>query len=159
MTREEIIQGLYRGDGRAIKEAVKALEQKPNDDCVSRSMAINKLKEHYFDEKLQSAKDDPCVIDAMTDLDIRIIKELPPVTPTKCIATVKFSKEDMQKLIDEKMKEIVVGHKRGHWINIDETHSKCDKCESVFEIASANGEANYCPNCGCFMSKGGNHEH
>ena len=48
---------------------------------------------------------------------------------------------------------------KGHWINIDKTHSKCDKCESVFEISSANGEANYCPNCGCFMSKGGNHEH
>lgn len=27
MTREEIIQGLYRGDSRAIKEAIKALEQ------------------------------------------------------------------------------------------------------------------------------------
>ena len=48
---------------------------------------------------------------------------------------------------------------KGHWINIDKTHSKCDRCESVFEIVSANGEANYCPNCGCFMSKGGNHEH
>ena len=27
MTREKIIQGLYRGDSRAIKEAIKALEQ------------------------------------------------------------------------------------------------------------------------------------
>jgi hypothetical protein len=27
MTREEIVQGLYRGDGRAIKEAIKTLEQ------------------------------------------------------------------------------------------------------------------------------------
>ena len=27
MTKEEIIQGLYRGDNRAIKEAIKALEQ------------------------------------------------------------------------------------------------------------------------------------
>ena len=43
---------------------------------------------------------------------------------------------------------------KGHWINIDKTHSKCDKCESVFEIVSVNGEANYCPNCGCFMSEG-----
>ena len=29
MTREKIIQGLYRGDSRAIKEAIKALEQEP----------------------------------------------------------------------------------------------------------------------------------
>ena len=27
MTREKIIQGLYRGDSRAIKEAIEALEQ------------------------------------------------------------------------------------------------------------------------------------
>ena len=27
MTREEIIQGLYRGDSRAIKEAIEALEK------------------------------------------------------------------------------------------------------------------------------------
>ena len=39
----------------------------------------------------------------------------------------------------------------GHWINIDKTHSKCDKCESIFEIVSVNGEANYCPNCGSKM--------
>ena len=43
---------------------------------------------------------------------------------------------------------------KGHWINIDKTHSKCDKCGAIFEIVSANGEANYCPNCGCLMSKG-----
>ena len=29
MTREKIIQGLYRGDSRAIKEAIKALEKEP----------------------------------------------------------------------------------------------------------------------------------
>ena len=29
MTREKIIQGLYRGDSRAIKEAIKELEQEP----------------------------------------------------------------------------------------------------------------------------------
>ena len=41
--------------------------------------------------------------------------------------------------------------KKGKWINIDKTHSKCDRCESIFEIASANGESNYCPNCGAEM--------
>lgn len=40
---------------------------------------------------------------------------------------------------------------KGHWINIDATHSQCDKCSAVFEIASANGEANFCPNCGAEM--------
>ena len=44
-----------------------------------------------------------------------------------------------------------VESKTGHWINIDATHSKCDRCEAVFEIASSNGEINYCPNCGAMM--------
>lgn len=41
--------------------------------------------------------------------------------------------------------------KTGHWINIDATHSKCDRCLAEFEIASQNGEVNYCPNCGAKM--------
>ena len=43
--------------------------------------------------------------------------------------------------------------KTGHWIDTDETHSKCDRCGAVFEIASGNGEANYCPNCGAKMEE------
>ncbi len=39
----------------------------------------------------------------------------------------------------------------GKWISIDATHSQCDKCLAVFEIVSANGEANFCPNCGADM--------
>ena len=34
MTREKIIQGLYKGDSRAIKEAIKALEQEPIIDKI-----------------------------------------------------------------------------------------------------------------------------
>lgn len=76
-----------------------------------------------------------------------------------------FDRPINEKDVSESMDEIVAlppvtpARPKGHWINIDKTHSKCDRCESVFEIVSANGEANYCPNCGCFMSKGGNHEH
>ena len=96
-------------------------------DLISRQAAINKLKEHYFDKKLQSAKNDPCIIDAMTDLDIRIIKALPSVTPTKCIATVKFSKEDIQESVNEKMKDIVVERKKGKWIPCSERLPKADE--------------------------------
>lgn len=45
----------------------------------------------------------------------------------------------------------IPARKKGKWINIDKTHSRCDRCESVFEIASANGESNFCPNCGAEM--------
>lgn len=40
MTRERIIHGLYRGDSKAIKEAIKALEQQPCEDTISRADAI-----------------------------------------------------------------------------------------------------------------------
>ena len=39
MTREEIIQGLYRGDSRAIKEAIEALEQEPILDKIRAEIA------------------------------------------------------------------------------------------------------------------------
>ena len=45
MTREKIIQGLYKGDSRAIKEAIKALEQEPCDDTVSREAVKELFKE------------------------------------------------------------------------------------------------------------------
>ena len=44
MTREKIIQGLYRGDSRAIKEAIKTLEQEPCEDCVSREAVKEELR-------------------------------------------------------------------------------------------------------------------
>ena len=40
MTREKIIQGLYKGDSRAIKEAIKALEQES---------IIDKLRDEIMD--------------------------------------------------------------------------------------------------------------
>ena len=42
MIREKIIQGLYKGDSRAIKEAIKALEKEPCEDAISRK-AVKEL--------------------------------------------------------------------------------------------------------------------
>ena len=50
MNKEEIIQGLYRGDSRAIKEAIKILEQEPCEDCISREALYNELYDHFHDE-------------------------------------------------------------------------------------------------------------
>ena len=47
MTREEIVQGLYRGDGRAIKEAIKTLEQEPMENFESTKDHILKLAGDY----------------------------------------------------------------------------------------------------------------
>lgn len=47
------------------------------DDTISRQAALHALKVAYWDNDIQAAKDDPCVIDAMTDWAIRQIKALP----------------------------------------------------------------------------------
>ena len=51
-------------------------------DCISRQAAIDVLKIAYWDNDIQSAKDDPCIVDAMTDWAIRQVKALPSVEPT-----------------------------------------------------------------------------
>lgn len=45
-------------------------------DLISRQDAIDAIKKAYFDKDIQSAKDDPCIVDAMTDWTIRQIKSL-----------------------------------------------------------------------------------
>lgn len=50
-------------------------------DLISRDEVIGKLKKAYFDKNLQEAKNDPCVIDAMTDWAIRQVKEVPSAFP------------------------------------------------------------------------------
>ena len=81
-----------------------AEEIDPSEDAVSREEVIdelNRLGRNAF-------KDD-------TDYDnfFAFVDGLPSVTPIKCIATVKFSKEDMQELVNEKMKDIDEYFKRG----------------------------------------------
>ena len=36
-------------------------------DPIDRPAAIDALRLAYWDDNIQSAKDDPCIIDAMTD--------------------------------------------------------------------------------------------
>lgn len=186
MTKEEIVQGLYRGDNKAIKEAIKALEQRPS-DCVSmevykqvakeRDIAIEQLKELGYElgEKIRTSDDcvsrkavdllcfkylkpnnddnvafyehfcdlppvtptfqssEDCVSrqavlaiagDSCLDLDnyedtkefCDAINELPSVTPTRCIAEIKFSKDDLREICNER-------------IEVECTHGTCKDCK------------------------------
>lgn len=95
------------------------------------------------------------------DLFVEMIKreKAPSVTPTKCIATIKFSKEDMQELINEKMKDIVVERKKGKWINksqksgcgITFVASECTCCRKKTLFNCDELIYKYCPNCGAEM--------
>ena len=50
-------------------------------DLISRNALVTKLSKGYWDRELQQAKNDPCVIDAMIDWAIRIVKEMPLESP------------------------------------------------------------------------------
>ena len=99
MTKEEakeyILECLDRSEA---EEIIEALDQKSCEDAVSRADLIDKLE----------------IIDKSYGSDFywevrKIVDSLPPVKPVACIATVKFNKEDMQKIVDEKVKEIMAG--------------------------------------------------
>ena len=79
MTREKIIQGLYRGDSRAIKEAIKALEKEPCEDAISKSDVFeilgNLMSIPYDFDRQINEKD---VSESMDE-----IRALPSVTPTR----------------------------------------------------------------------------
>lgn len=52
-----------------------------DNSLIKRQAAIDALKVAYWDKNIQSAKDDPCVVDAMTDWAIRQVKALPSAPP------------------------------------------------------------------------------
>lgn len=99
------------------------------DDLIRRQAAIDALKVAYWDNDVQAAKDDPCVIDAMTDWAIRQIKALPSA------------------------------ERRGRWEYTKELYRDpngnhlfygkiCSECNSVSPYDSP-----YCMNCGANMQQ------
>ena len=122
-----------------VEECIKALEQPTNDDCVSRA----EVKE--FVEYIQSIKDDhntkgaPINYGTICDLVIRGWKlmDLPPVTPTQCIATVQFSKEDLKDICNERI-EVACQHGTckdcKHWKDSDGVYRRGVGAESKCPI-------------------------
>ena len=142
-------------DYEEAEEIIEALEQKSCNDAISKASVFeimgNLMSIPYDFDRPINEKD---VSESMDK-----IRALPPVTPTKCIATVKFSKEDMQKLIDEKMKDIVVERKKGKWINKSHTSdcgikfvaSECTCCGKKTFFDCDELIYRFCPNCGAEM--------
>jgi hypothetical protein len=100
------------------------------DDCVSRAEVfeiMGNLMSIPYDFDRPINEDD--VSESMDR-----IKALPPVTPTKCIATVKFSKEDLRDICNER---------------IESTHGTCKDCRWLTTDEDGNY---YCEQTGYFDS-------
>ena len=132
------------------KLILELLKQEPCDDCVSRQAVLDKAWDVSYEGTYVQV------------VDVGDIEELPPVTPIKCIATVKFSKEDMQEMVNEKMKDIVAERKKGKWICVHHIENKitydswkCSECQHDFDSDEESvvdfDEYKFCPNCGAEM--------
>ena len=103
-----------RKNYEAFKLAIEALEQEPCEDAVSRKAVLNGIDNYIEKAQSTGAKDD------FISFEELVVKALPPVTPVACIAEIKFSKEDMQKLVNEKIKEIAAESNKRQWISVGE---------------------------------------
>ena len=114
-------------------------------DCISRTEALNIIniegKWIFSNGKVHSPVN---VGIALTSIKKKI-KELSSIQPeTVCIAQVNFDKDELQKIVDNAMPEIIgsVGPKPGYWIN-----GFCSNCG----IYNTSEHKKYCPNCGSKM--------
>lgn len=116
MTEEQAAKILRQGskmawDAEEFCEAydmgIKALERQSGEDCVSREKVKNKAIQLWNGSGDEDYKFNT-LIDFITDLS--------PVTPTHCIATVRFSKEDLREICNER-------------IEIECTHGTCKDCK------------------------------
>ena len=140
MTNEEAIAYFKRhidlycvtGICREAEEmAIKALEQQPCDDAISREAALEKMADYVASGYADSAED--------FEEYSRIICQLPSVTQ-KSETVTEFADRGRE---CGKMR-------KGHWIwNFDKGYCKCSKCG----IGMGHKEFDYCPNCGAKMQE------
>jgi hypothetical protein len=135
--------------GEYLRETIKMLQAEPCEDAISRQAVLNTL------DNMDKVLDEDRTVENYKDLLKECYEVLPSVKPVACIATVKFSKEDMQELVEEKMKDIVVERKKGKWEysgSYDvEGMLYCSCCKHEIDVSE--GYFKYCPNCGSFMMK------
>lgn len=131
MAKEQACNSHNFDDAEEMQSAqdkiIKALEQEPCEDCISRQELKKWLDVNFsFGGALRKIE--------MFD---RIDKELPPVTPTKCIATIQFSKEDLKKICEERI-EIAMEHGTCKdckwWKDSDGTYKRGVRAESKCPI-------------------------
>ncbi len=127
-----------------LKDYKRLLEQQPNDETIKylecNDIDVQKFTEAMKKQRLRVIKPnicDDCIsrentkqflyerLDKLNDNELydifsRIIddmyNELPPVTPTQCIAAVRFSKDDLREICNER-------------IEIECMHGTCKDCE------------------------------
>ena len=106
---------------------------------IDADKVIDVMKAAYWDENIHSAKDDPCVIDAMIDWSIRQVKDAPTEDAAPVVHAHWIEKEYVE------LKDTGVYAMLG-------TCSNCN-CEVITDES-----AEYCSNCSAVMDEEEPHE-
>ena len=117
-------------------------EIKTDGDTISRQAAIDALRVAYWDDNIQSAKDDPCIVDAMTDWAIRQVKALPSVQPEIKTDGDTISEHDMADKLTRLINEFEMILSDIREKEVDD--SVCGLCEYDADHGM-DGYANECP--------------
>ncbi len=124
---DEEYETLTKDELDAICLAIKALEQQPSEDAISRRAVLDKIKEVCFSEEWVKFRIDNGS-DGQRDFLINYIKKLPVVTPQP---------------------------KMGKWIYtgdyLTEGMLKCSECGEEIDISKLYYD--FCPNCGAKMQE------
>ena len=117
-----------------FKMAIKALEQEPCEDIVSRAEIKKIAKEMYLEV-------------ANMELDVNTISDCIACTSSKCREVLE---RKLQALPSVKQQET----RKGHWIehphewgtNWEYSLYECSECNE-YEV----GDSDFCPNCGAYL--------
>ena len=113
----------------ALDMAIKALEQEPCEDAISRQAVLDAM--YALCDTGKNLEENPWRDNLHIDAIADAIDNLPPVTPQP---------------------------KAGHWIDImvgDMPAQACDQCNTFYPLAYTGGGHKYCPNCGIKMQEVG----
>ena len=127
------------------------------DDLISRQAAIDALRVAYFDDNIQSAKDDPCIVDAMADWAIRQVKALPSAQSEPDLEWRKkhYKTAYNQGFVDGcKLYERQSWRREGKWLDNETTFAldvpQTCTC-SVCRLRSRRPVGDFCKWCGAKM--------
>ena len=149
MTREEAIKMLKsKMDGHTdtsyewaetVRMAIKALEQEPSGDLISRK-AVNNLQRYRYN----------CGDTSITCISLKSVNELPPVEqePKYCDRNICIKNDYNGIGCDECEVTKSQEPKTGHWIHFA-TSDDCSECG--WSTGKYISPSKFCPNCGARM--------
>lgn len=129
-----------RNRNEALDKAIKALEQQPCENCISRQALLDKL------EKPMNWTDSEAELQEQRDYEgfVELVKSMPSVIP-KGVTITDFA---------DRCRECGKT-KTGHWIKTGDYYTGAYECLDYFECSCCHEESleegDYCPNCGADM--------